>query len=123
MTSTLRFLSILTIFVSTVFVNNPQAVHAQTKSDRSDDQRPNVIFIFADDLGPGMLGCYGQQVIETPNIDRLADQGMKFTNYYGSVYCAPARWTLMTGMHDGRNGRLEADSSGPSNSTRCRADH
>ena len=104
MTSTLRFLSILTIFVSTLFVNNPQAVHAQTKSDRSDDQRPNVIFIFADDLGPGMLGCYGQQVIETPNIDRLADQGMKFTNYYGSVYCAPARWTLMTGMHDGRNG-------------------
>ena len=68
------------------------------------DQSPNVIFIFADDLGPGMLGCYGQQVVKTPNIDRLAAEGMKFTNYYGGVYCAPARWTLLTGMHDGRIG-------------------
>ncbi|GAA5507547.1 arylsulfatase [Novipirellula caenicola] len=65
---------------------------------------PNVILIFADDLGPGMIGCYGQQVIETPNIDRLAAEGMKFNNYYGGVYCAPARWTLLTGMHDGRIG-------------------
>ncbi|QEG39125.1 arylsulfatase [Roseimaritima ulvae] len=68
------------------------------------DERPNVILIFADDLGPGMLGCYGQQVVQTPNIDRLAAEGMKFTNYYGGVYCAPARWTLLTGMHDGRLG-------------------
>ncbi|WDQ14887.1 arylsulfatase [Rhodopirellula sp. P2] len=68
------------------------------------DAPPNVILIFADDLGPGMLGCYGQQVITTPNIDRLAREGMKFTNYYGGVYCAPARWTLLTGMHDGRLG-------------------
>lgn len=68
------------------------------------DDRPNVIFIFADDLGPGMLGCYGQQVVKTPNIDRLANEGMKFTNYYGGVFCAPARWTLLTGMHDGRIG-------------------
>ncbi|QDS91706.1 Arylsulfatase [Roseimaritima multifibrata] len=67
-------------------------------------ERPNVILIFADDLGPGMLGCYGQQVITTPNIDRLAREGMKFTNYYGGVFCAPARWTLLTGMHDGRVG-------------------
>ena len=71
---------------------------------RSDEQRPNVIFIFADDLGPGLLGCYGQQLIKTPNIDRLANEGMRFTNYYGNVYCAPARWTLLTGMHDGRMG-------------------
>ncbi|WP_404309549.1 arylsulfatase [Neorhodopirellula lusitana] len=65
---------------------------------------PNVILIFADDLGPGMLGCYGQNVVTTPNIDRLATEGMKFNNYYGAVYCAPARWTLLTGMHDGRIG-------------------
>ncbi|MGB7346702.1 MAG: arylsulfatase [Pirellulaceae bacterium] len=65
---------------------------------------PNVILIFADDLGPGMLGCYGQQVVSTPNIDALAAEGMKFTNYYGAVFCAPARWTLLTGMHDGRMG-------------------
>ena len=66
--------------------------------------RPNVILIFADDLGPGMVGCYGQNRITTPNIDRLAREGMKFTNYYGGVYCAPSRWTLLTGMHDGRIG-------------------
>ncbi|TWU44548.1 Arylsulfatase [Rubripirellula tenax] len=66
--------------------------------------RPNVILIFADDLGPGLLGCYGQQRITTPHIDQLAREGMKFTNYYGGVYCAPARWSLLTGMHDGRIG-------------------
>ncbi|NNE00741.1 MAG: arylsulfatase [Pirellulaceae bacterium] len=65
---------------------------------------PNVILIFADDLGPGMLGCYGQELVTTPHIDQLAAEGMKFTNYYGSVFCAPSRWTLLTGMHDGRNG-------------------
>lgn len=67
-------------------------------------ERPNVILIFADDLGPGMVGCYGQQRVATPHIDRLAAEGMRFTNYYGAVYCAPSRWTLLTGMHDGRVG-------------------
>ena len=67
-------------------------------------QPPNVILIYADDLGPGMLGCYGQQRVNTPHIDQLAAEGMKFNNYYGGVYCAPARWTLLTGMHDGRSG-------------------
>ncbi|SMP68990.1 arylsulfatase A [Neorhodopirellula lusitana] len=69
-----------------------------------ESQKPNVILIFADDLGPGMLGCYGQQIIKTPHIDQLATQGMKFTNYYGATYCAPSRFTLLTGMHDGRIG-------------------
>ena len=66
--------------------------------------KPNVILIFADDLGPGMLGCYGQKTVKTPHIDRLAAEGMKFNNYYGGVFCAPSRWTLATGMHDGRVG-------------------
>lgn len=66
--------------------------------------KPNIILIFADDLGPGILGCYGQKLIKTPHIDRLAAEGMKFNNYYGGVYCAPSRWTLLTGMHDGRIG-------------------
>lgn len=66
--------------------------------------KPNVILIFADDLGPGMLGCYGQKIVKTPNIDQLAEEGMKFTNYYGNVFCAPARWSLLTGWHDGRMG-------------------
>ena len=70
----------------------------------ADSERPNVILIYADDLGIGLLGCYGQKVIETPHIDKLAEEGMRFTNHYGGVYCAPARWSLLTGMHDGRKG-------------------
>jgi len=66
------------------------------------DDRPNVILIYADDLGIGMLGCYGQKIVTTPNIDRLAAEGMRFTNYYGSTLCAPSRYSLATGMHDGR---------------------
>jgi arylsulfatase A len=64
--------------------------------------RPNIIFILADDLGYGDLGCYGQQKIATPNIDRLAKMGVKFTQFYsGSTVCAPSRCTFMTGMHTG----------------------
>ena len=63
---------------------------------------PNIILIYADDLGIGMLGCYGQQVVTTPHIDQLAAEGIRFTNYYGSTFCAPARYSLATGMHDGR---------------------
>lgn len=61
---------------------------------------PNIVFIYADDLGPGMLGCYGQKIVKTPNIDRLAHEGMRFTRAYGSPYCAPARASLLTGLHD-----------------------
>ena len=70
----------------------------------ADNERPNVILIYADDLGIGLLGCYGQKIIETPHIDKLSEEGMRFTNHYGGVYCAPARWSLLTGMHDGRKG-------------------
>src|SRR5439155_20407313 len=63
---------------------------------------PNIIFILADDLGYGDLGCYGQQRIKTPNIDRLAAEGMRFTQCYaGSTVCAPSRCCLMTGKHTG----------------------
>lgn len=74
--------------------------------------KPNVIFIMADDLGPGMLGCYGQQLIKTPHIDRLATEGMKFNNYYGATFCAPSRWSFLTGMHDGRIGGWEYNKAG-----------
>jgi arylsulfatase A len=66
------------------------------------DLRPNIIFIFADDLGYGELGCYGQQKIETPNLDALAAKGKKFTSFYaGTSVCAPSRASLMTGLHTG----------------------
>lgn len=63
---------------------------------------PNIIFIMADDLGYGDLGCFGQRRIQTPQIDRLARQGMRFTDFYaGSTVCAPSRCVLMTGYHTG----------------------
>lgn len=66
------------------------------------EKRPNIIFIMADDLGYGDLGCYGQRVIETPHIDRLAQEGLRFTQCYaGSTVCAPSRSVLMTGKHTG----------------------
>lgn len=64
--------------------------------------RPNILFILADDLGYGDLGCYGQKKIQTPNLDRLAAEGTRFTQCYaGSPVCAPSRAVLMTGRHVG----------------------
>jgi len=63
---------------------------------------PNILFILADDLGYGDLGCYGQRQIATPNIDRMAAEGVRFTQAYaGSTVCAPSRCSLMTGLHTG----------------------
>ncbi len=64
--------------------------------------KPNIIFILADDLGYGELGSYGQKVIQTPHLDRMAAEGMRFTQFYaGSTVCAPSRSVLMTGQHLG----------------------
>jgi arylsulfatase A len=64
--------------------------------------KPNIIFIMADDLGYAELGCYGQTYIQTPNIDRMAAEGMRFSDFYSSsAVCAPARCSLMTGKHGG----------------------
>lgn len=69
-----------------------------------DARRPNIVFILADDLGYGDLGCYGQQRVNTPNIDRLAGQGVRFTDCYaGSTVCAPSRCSLMTGLTTGHS--------------------
>ena len=65
--------------------------------------KPNLIWIMADDLGYADLGCYGQKVIQTPNLDRMAKEGMRFTHFYsGATVCAPSRSVLMTGQHHGR---------------------
>lgn len=78
---------------------------------------PNIVLIVADDLGWGELGCYGQEKIRTPNIDRLARQGMRFTQHYsGAPVCAPSRNVLMTGLHTGhttvRGNRKATDAEG-----------
>jgi arylsulfatase A-like enzyme len=74
------------------------------------NEKPNIIFIMADDLGYGDLGCYGQSRIKTPNIDRIAREGIRFTNAYaGSSVCAPSRSALMQGLHTG-NARVRRNS-------------
>ncbi|WP_114747789.1 arylsulfatase [Pleomorphovibrio marinus] len=71
-------------------------------SDETSDKKPNIIYIMADDLGYGDLSCYGQEKFSTPNIDRLAERGMLFTQHYaGTTVCAPSRSSLMTGLHTG----------------------
>ncbi len=78
--------------------------------------KPNVIFIMADDLGYGDVGAYGQKLIRTPNIDALAKAGLKFTQFYaGTSVCAPSRSSLMTGQHTGHTpirGNKEAKPEG-----------
>lgn len=70
----------------------------------SSQQKPNIIFILCDDMGYGDLGCYGQKYISTPNIDRMAQEGMRFTQAYaGSPVSAPSRATIMTGQHSGHS--------------------
>ena len=72
------------------------------KKEIKEERSPNIIFILSDDLSWGDLGCYGQEKIKTPNIDRIAYEGIKFTNAYaGSSVCAPSRSSLMQGLHQG----------------------
>lgn len=74
----------------------------QSEAKRAD--RPNIIYILADDLGYGDLGCYGQKTFETPYLDRMAAEGIRFTQHYaGSPVCAPSRACLMTGLHTGHS--------------------
>jgi len=86
------------------------------KSPEKEAEKPNIIFIMADDLGIGDLGCYGQEIIQTPHIDELASRGMLFTNHYaGNTVCAPSRCALMTGYHMGHagvRGNRQAEPSG-----------
>lgn len=71
-------------------------------SAQAENRKPNIIFVLCDDMGYGDLGCYGQQYISTPHIDRMATQGMRFTQAYsGSPVSAPSRASMMTGQHTG----------------------
>jgi arylsulfatase A-like enzyme len=66
--------------------------------------KPNIILVYADDLGYGDLGCYGQKLIQTPNLDRMAKEGIRLTQFYtASPVCAPSRCSLMTGKHGGHS--------------------
>ena len=72
------------------------------KQENTNSQNPNIVFILVDDMGYGDLGCFGQQTLKTPNIDRMAEEGIRFTQHYaGSSVCAPSRASLMTGRDPG----------------------
>ena len=88
------------IMVGAGFSHSTYPIHADDLAQRP--QRPNIVFILADDLGYGDLGCYGQRIIQTPHLDRMAADGLRFTQFYaGSTVCAPSRSVLMTGQHVG----------------------
>lgn len=77
------------------------------QTSTKDDKKPNIILIYADDLGIGLLGHEGQKIIKTPNIDQLVKEGLRFTNSYSNMLCAPARASLITGMHDCHSKKFE----------------
>jgi arylsulfatase A-like enzyme len=103
-------LASLGILAAALFQPSPAAAAAQ--------KPPNIVFILADDLGYGDLGCFGQKRIRTPNLDRMASEGMRLTHHYsGNAVCAPSRCVLMTGMHPGHafirdNRQLRKDAEG-----------
>jgi arylsulfatase A-like enzyme len=87
------YLPIFSTLFGTLFLANCQP---------KNEHPPNIIYVMADDLGYGDLGCYGQQIIKTPNLDKMATEGMRFTDFYaGNTVCAPSRCALMTGKHTG----------------------
>ena len=113
----------LVVLLVAVVITTPNVADATDDSSHDSPPqglaptRPNIVFILADDLGYGELGCYGQQKIKTPNLDRLAKDGMRFLQHYtGAPVCAPARCVLLTGQHlshaeirgnrDSGNGRI-----------------
>src|SRR5262245_19438253 len=76
-----------------------------TASGSAAAEQPNIVILFADDLGYGDLGCYGHPTIRTPNLDRMSAEGMKFTNFYSAAeVCTPSRAALLTGRLPPRTG-------------------
>ena len=97
----------LRYFTAGLIVGWLASVQAATPAAR----KPNIVFVLADDLGYGRLGCYGQRLITTPHLDRLAAEGARFSRFYaGSSVCAPSRSVLMTGLHTGHT-RVHGDPS------------
>ena len=82
------------------------------KAENKACENPNVVFIYADDLGRGLLSHYGQNIISTPNIDRLFKQGTAFEYAYGCMYSAPARASMLTGYNDCRQGKWNISNGG-----------
>ncbi len=92
---------LLAILISSIA--NPQSLFAAAPS------QPNVVFILADDLGIGNVSCYGSDHYKTPNIDKLASTGVRFTQGFTAALCGPSRALIMTGRYAFRNGSTNQD--------------
>lgn len=98
----LKFTTGITAGLALLSCNNQSLSEKNSKVPETSAKSPNIVYILADDLGYGDVGYNGQQKFNTPNIDKLAQKGMIFTQHYsGSTVCAPSRSTLMTGLHTG----------------------
>ena len=94
-----RLVKLVLLFLGIVMI---WSCNGNMQNEEKIIKKPNIIYIMADDLGYGDLGCYGQEKFSTPNIDNLANEGIRFTQHYsGSTVCAPSRSSLMTGQHTG----------------------
>ena len=118
MSHIIKVLSITFLLLTISGCNNEKKV-----SKIKQAQKPNIVYILADDLGYGDLSLTGQERFSTPNIDKLAKEGMLFTQHYsGSTVCAPSRSSLMTGQHTGHtfirgNKEIEPEGQHPLNSS------
>ncbi len=89
-----------TLFSITMGMGAAAQLSQPALAEADERSQPNIIYILADDLGYGDLGSYGQDKIQTPRLDRMAEEGMRFTRHYaGAPVCAPSRCVLMTGLH------------------------
>jgi len=98
-------ITLLNVLVFGVFMScGPQTKESQNEVETSNDDRPNILFILADDVGQEVLSCYGGESYKTPHIDELARTGMKFQHTYSMPTCVPSRLTIMTGKYPTRFG-------------------
>lgn len=94
---------LITIYLGLAVLLFSCSSKTEKKNVNQKTTKPNIIILLADDMGYGELGCYGQEVIKTPTIDKIASEGMRFTQFYaGSSVCAPSRAVLMTGIQVGK---------------------
>lgn len=111
-------MKINTILLLTISLSNKYTAFATTQVDNANESKitinkPNVILIYGDDMGKGMISAYGQKLIETPNIDKLVTNGVQFNQAYGAHYSAPARAGLLTGYCDVHEGHWKLEKGGP----------
>src|SRR5918994_4149535 len=109
MISTISGLKSVSVFSGKITVVMICLLLAATSNDANAQTRPNFVVIFTDDQGYGDLGCYGHPTIKTPNIDQMASEGQRWTNFYVAAnVCTPSRACLLTGRYGIRNGMFSA---------------